>query len=177
MCFPIFRGDLAPLFGASAVAKEEGGNELAAQLPMMQNIMREFCSYSGFLSARILNGSGVAYLATDGYLPPMKPEALTLSRQAFNSGSPVFSALYLSEYGLLLDIYVPIYPPEGGSGEKPVSVLMMTAQVSGKITKVRLREIFYRFALKDRILVAFRRQRRCLCRGGNRRYLLRLYLF
>lgn len=129
------RGDLAPLFGASAVAKEEGGNELAAQLPMMQNIMREFCSYSGFLSARILNGSGVAYLATDGYLPPMKPEALTLSRQAFNSGSPVFSALYLSEYGLLLDIYVPIYPPEGGSGEKPVSVLMMTAQVSGKITE------------------------------------------
>ncbi len=145
-------GDLASLFGASAVAREEGDNELAAQLPMMQNIMREFCSYSGFLSARILNEKGVAYLATDGYLPPMKPEALTSSRQAFTSGRPVFSPLYLTGQGLLLDIYVPIYPPEENDNEKPVSVLMMTAQVSGKVTELLSNSVLSAEGEKTRLM-------------------------
>ncbi len=129
-------GDLAAIFGASDLAEENEGAGLAAQLPMMQNILREFCTYSGFLYARVLNGDGIAYIATDGHLPPMSETEITLTKTVFKDAEPKFSPLRMTPQGLEMDIYVPIHPPEGEDKAEPVGVLMMTRQVSGKITEL-----------------------------------------
>jgi PAS domain S-box-containing protein len=132
-------GDLRAIFGvAGADGLAEGqGSELAAQLPMMQNMLREFSTYSGFLNARILTRSGDAYIATDGYLPPMSEVQLAQAREAVASKSPRFTPLRKTAQGLEMDIYVPMFPPdvEEGGGEA-IGALMMTRQVTGKITEL-----------------------------------------
>lgn len=132
-------GDLRAIFGvAGAEGLVEGqGAELAAQLPMMQNMLREFSTYSGFLNARILTRSGDAYIATDGYLPPMSEVQAAQAREAVASKSPRFSALRKTAQGLEMDIYVPMYPPDAEeSGGEAIGALMMTRQVTGKITEL-----------------------------------------
>jgi len=133
-------GDLAAIFGAVSMGDEEfegEGSELAAQLPMMQNMLREFSTYSGFINARILNRDGDAYIATDGHLPPMLEEQLDQATAAIHDKEARFSPLRKTSQGLEMDVYVPIYSPD--SREKvdaPVGALMMTRQVSGKITEL-----------------------------------------
>jgi len=132
-------GDLRAIFGvAGAEGLAEGqGSELAAQLPMMQNMLREFSTYSGFLNGRILTRSGDAYIVTDGYLPPMSEVQLAQAREAVASKLPRFSPLRKTAQGLEMDIYVPMFPPdvEDGGGEA-IGALMMTRQVTGKITEL-----------------------------------------
>ncbi|QGY40204.1 PAS domain-containing protein [Pseudodesulfovibrio cashew] len=131
-------GDLAGIFGAAATDGGDGdlpGVDLAAQLPMMQNMLREFSDYSGFVKARILNRKGQAYIATDGYLPPLNDGQLKQARAAVEQGSPRFSPLRRTPKGIEMDVYVPVYSPEAQAGDdKPVGALMMTRQVSGEIT-------------------------------------------
>ncbi|QJB57142.1 HD domain-containing phosphohydrolase [Pseudodesulfovibrio sp. zrk46] len=133
-------GDLAAIFGA--VALDEGeydgeGSELAAQLPMMQNMLREFSTYSGFINARILNRNGDAYIATDGHLPPMMEEQLEQATAAIKHREARFSPLRRTLQGVELDVYVPIYSPDARENiDEPVGALMMTRQVSGKITEL-----------------------------------------
>ncbi|CCH49991.1 HD domain-containing phosphohydrolase [Pseudodesulfovibrio piezophilus] len=135
-----FDGDLAGIFGAVAIEDDDSqgeGAELAAQLPMMQNMLREFSTYSGFVNARILNRHGDAYIATDGYLPPMLPEQLEQATESMKSGKPRFSPLRKTLQGLEMDVYVPLYSPDGAENEEaPIGALMMTRQVSGKITEL-----------------------------------------
>jgi len=133
-------GDLASIFGAVAADEEDledDGAELAAQLPMMQNMLREFSTYSGFLNARVLNRNGNAYIATDGHLPPMTGGQITLAQSAVSGKIPQFSPLRKTPQGLEMDIYVPMFPPDAGedSGEA-IGSLMMTRQVTGKITEL-----------------------------------------
>jgi len=132
--------DLAAIFGAAPMSENDAeidGNALAAQLPMMQNLLREFSTYSGFLNARVLSRTGHAYIATDGHLPPMQEEQLMQARKAMKSREPRFSALRKTQLGLEVDVYVPIYPPESiEQGGAPVGALMMTRQVAGKITEL-----------------------------------------
>lgn len=133
-------GDLAAIFGAIAleeIDEEVEGAELAAQLPMMQNMLREFSTYSGFLNARILNRHGDAYIATDGHLPPMMEEQLEQAQASISSKEPRFSPLRRTQQGMELDVYVPIYSPEAREKiDAPIGALMMTRQVSGKITEL-----------------------------------------
>jgi PAS domain S-box-containing protein len=133
-------GDLSSVFGAVAVTDGESegdGEDLAAQLPMMQNMLREFSTYSGFLNARILTRGGDAYIATDGYLPPMSEVQTALATEAVTSKQPRFSPLRKTGQGLEMDIYVPMFAPDADSetGEA-IGSLMMTRQVSGKITEL-----------------------------------------
>lgn len=129
-------GDLAAFFGARGMNPDEPGAELVEQLPMMQNMLREFCTYSGFISARILNREGQAYLASDGHLPPMSKENRLRATKAIKDKAPSFSSLRNSDQGLAMDIFVPVYPPEAAKNDKPVAVLMLTRQVTGKITEL-----------------------------------------
>lgn len=133
-------GDLASIFGAVPMSGQEGETEvnpLAAQLPMMQNVLREFSTYSGILNARILNRRGEAYIATDGYLPPMLDEQLEQAWKAIEERRPRFSPLRKTALGIEVDVYVPIYSPEAREGvDPPVGALMMTSQVAGKITEL-----------------------------------------
>ncbi|MGL1861685.1 MAG: PAS domain-containing protein [Pseudodesulfovibrio sp.] len=133
-------GDLASIFGAVAMDDEDTeveGAELAAQLPMMQNMLREFSTYSGFLNARILSRDGHAYIATDGHLPPMTGGQITSAQAAVTNKIPQFSPLRKTPQGLEMDVYVPMFPPDGDddSGEA-IGSLMMTRQVTGKITEL-----------------------------------------
>ncbi|EGB14488.1 metal-dependent phosphohydrolase with PAS/PAC sensor [Pseudodesulfovibrio mercurii] len=140
-----FAGDLSNLFGrlhADGAAGGEEGTTLAEQLPMMENMLREFSTYAGFLNARILSRKGEAYIATDGYLPPMNQEQTGLAMAAIRDNGPQYSTLRKTAQGLEMDIFVPVFPPDavGGTdetpGQKAVGVLMMTRQISGKITEL-----------------------------------------
>jgi PAS domain S-box-containing protein len=133
-------GDLSAIFGSVAMGEgvvEGEGAELAAQLPMMQNMLREFSTYSGFLNARILTRGGDAYIATDGYLPPMSQEQTALAIDAVSSKHARFSPLRKTAQGLEMDIYVPMFAPDGNdeNGEA-IGALMMTRQVTGKVTEL-----------------------------------------
>ncbi|WP_319468381.1 HD domain-containing phosphohydrolase [uncultured Pseudodesulfovibrio sp.] len=131
-------GDLAAIFGAVAMEEgeiEEDGAELAAQLPMMQNMLREFSTYSGFTNARILNREGEAYIATDGHLPPMSDNQLDLAQESVKTKKPVYSPFRKTPQGLALDVYVPIFSPDAREDmADAIGALMMTRQVAGKIT-------------------------------------------
>jgi len=133
-------GDLAAIFGAIAMSEDdalEDGAALAEQLPMMQNMLREFSTYSGFLNARILNREGHAYIATDGHLPPMADTQIGLAQASIASKGAQFSPLRKTPQGIEMDIYVPIFPPEAGEdNSNAIGVLMMTRQVTGKITEL-----------------------------------------
>jgi len=139
-----YAGDLSNLFGAlhSDRAVEGDDATLAEQLPMMENMLREFSTYSGFLNARILSRKGEAYIATDGYLPPMNQEQAALAAAAIEANGPQYSSVRKTAQGVEMDVFVPIYPPEAvgrtdGKSDRPaVGVLMMTRQVSGKITEL-----------------------------------------
>ncbi|WP_338667775.1 HD domain-containing phosphohydrolase [Pseudodesulfovibrio methanolicus] len=140
-----YAGDLSNLFGrlhSDQSVEGQEGMTLAEQLPMMENMLREFSTYAGFLNARILSRKGEAYIATDGYLPPMNQEQTGLAMAAIKQDKPQYSTLRKTAQGLEMDIFVPVYPPDavGGteetSGRKAVGVLMMTRQISGKITEL-----------------------------------------
>ncbi|BDQ33424.1 HD domain-containing phosphohydrolase [Pseudodesulfovibrio portus] len=139
-----FDGDLSSLFGAirDDGDVEEDGSSLAEQLPMMENMLREFSTYAGFVNARILSKEGEAYIATDGHLPPMSEEQINAAKGSIRDNSPKYSSLRKTQLGMEMDVYVPIYPPDavGGTDEGPlegaVGSLMMTRQISGKITEL-----------------------------------------
>jgi len=140
-----YAGDLSNLFGRLHSDQSKEGQEgatLAEQLPMMENMLREFSTYAGFLNARILSRKGEAYIATDGYLPPMNQEQAGLAMEALEQGEPQYSTLRKTAQGLVMDVFVPVYPPDalGGTdetvGQQAVGVLMMTRQISGKITEL-----------------------------------------
>jgi len=132
--------DMTAIFGVPDMENSELSEDdmqIAAQLPMMQNMLREFSTYTGFLTARILNTKGQAYIATDGYLPPLGEMQLKAAAKVVSSSKPAFSPLRKTEQGLVIDTFVPIMPPDSeGTGRKPVGVLMMTRQVTGKITEL-----------------------------------------
>lgn len=133
----MYKGDLASIFGGMGETAPEDMADIAAQLPMMQNMLREFSTYSGFLAARVLNRSGLAYIATDGHLPPLSVTQTRIAQQAMESGRSAFSPLRKTQYGLELDVCVPMFPPDaGGNTGKAVGALMMTRQVTGKITEL-----------------------------------------
>jgi PAS domain S-box-containing protein len=139
-----FDGDLSSLFGAirDDGDVEEDGSSLAEQLPMMENMLREFSTYAGFVNARILSKEGEAYIATDGHLPPMSEEQINAAKGSIRDNAPKYSSLRKTQLGMEMDVYVPIYPPDavGGTDEGPqegaVGSLMMTRQISGKITEL-----------------------------------------
>jgi PAS domain S-box-containing protein len=140
-----YAGDLSNLFGKLHAEQNVEGQEgatLAEQLPMMENMLREFSTYAGFLNARILSRKGEAYIATDGYLPPMNQEQIGLCMAAIEQDGPQYSTVRKTAQGLEMDVFVPVYPPDavGGTeetaGQKAVGVLMMTRQISGKITEL-----------------------------------------
>jgi PAS domain S-box-containing protein len=129
-------GDLSAIFGSVPGERDEDASDLAVQLPMMKNILREFSTYSGFLNARIISREGQAYIATDGYLPPMSDRQVALSQACMRDHQAKFSPLRKTSQGLEMDILAPIYPPESDDDAKPVGALMMTRQVTGKLTEL-----------------------------------------
>ena len=139
----LMNGDLTALLAPEQLPLENGQEQeseaiqLAAQLPMMRNLLGEFVSYSGFLGGRIVNRQGQAYIATDASTAPMTALQGEYARQVLETANPAFSALRRGINGLVLDIFLPIFPPQfEGDGNKPVGVLMLSRGVSNKLNEL-----------------------------------------
>ena len=134
------QGDLTAIFGAVAPEDVDSGSEgaaLAAQLPMMQNMLREFSTYSGFTNARILNAKGEVYIATDGHLPPMEDDQFDHAMEAIKECKATFSPLRKTAQGLEMDVFVPVFAPDARDDKDPaIGALMMTRQITGTITEL-----------------------------------------
>lgn len=111
--------------------------QLAEQLPMMQNLLREFTQYSGFLSGRIINRSGLSYIATDAGTRPLNKDQALLTQQALRENRIIYSPAKATGNGLILHIYLPI-PALQMSDEttRPVAVLQLSKNISGKVNEI-----------------------------------------
>lgn len=101
--------------------------QLAAQLPMMQSLLLEFTRITDYQAGRVVNRNGMVFIATDAATAPLRADQLVLVRQALKSRSPQFAPLRHTEQGLVLEAFLPIFPPESsGHPMSPVAVLLLT---------------------------------------------------
>jgi PAS domain S-box-containing protein len=124
--------DLTPLLTPSN--KGDEASMLSQQLPMMRSLLSEFASYAGFVSGRIINTSGQTYIATDAATTPLSPLQAEYVKATLASKGPHFAPARMGTNGLMLDMFLPIFPPQFTEGkDAPVAVLMLSRIVSGKI--------------------------------------------
>jgi PAS domain S-box-containing protein len=124
-----------PLPGQSVA--DEGVAQLAAQLPMMQSLLVEFTRITGYLGARVVNRSGTVYIATDATTTPLSAEQMAWISQVLQSHKPEFGPLRNTSFGLVLEAFLPIFPPEASGLDKtPVAVLMLTKLVGERIDQM-----------------------------------------
>lgn len=135
----LLEGDVASLFASpvtSSASQQEDVSSLAQQLPMMRNMLREFTSYSGFLSSRIVNKRGETYIASETGVPRLSQEQMDRVKSVLETGHTAFSNIYLTANGMVLDIFMPIFPPQVDDGsEKPLSVLILSRIVTPRIAE------------------------------------------
>lgn len=111
--------------------------QLATQLPMMQNLLQEFTRYAGFLSGRIINRSGQSFIATDANTTPLDKAQMQQVQQTLQDARPQFSPVSYTGNGLSMQIYLPLLPPSAEPERTaPVAVLQLTKLVSGKINEL-----------------------------------------
>ncbi|UZP66913.1 PAS domain-containing protein [Desulfovibrio mangrovi] len=126
--------DLAPML--TPTGKDDDSALLAQQLPMMRSLLSEFASYAGFVSGRIINTSGQTYIATDAATTPLSQMQADYVKATLAAKAPHFAPARMGSNGLLLDMFLPIYPPQFEEGKgSPVAVLMLSRIVSGKISE------------------------------------------
>jgi len=112
-----------------------GVNALAAQMPMMEDLLKGFVSFSGYISGRIVNRDAQTYIGTDMGISALNESQIEYSKKMFNEKhSALFAPLRRAEPGLVLDIFLPIYPPafyDNADSGNPVGVLILSRLVSG----------------------------------------------
>lgn len=118
-------------------ATQPDDSTLAQQLPMMRNLLDEFSTYAGFSGGRIINRFGQTYIATNANVSALSQQQLNFVNKVLTKPDVYFSPVHNSSNGLTFDMFLPVYPPEfEGDTTKPVSVLMLSKLVSGKITEI-----------------------------------------
>ncbi len=133
--------DLSRLLGAPLPDSDDMNNleqdAVAAQLPMMNQLLVEFTRYAGFTSGRVVNSSGQSYIATDASTTSLSGQRLAYAMQTLQKNTPLYAPMTGSPNGLLLDIYLPISPPMSEqTGEPPVAVLILSRPVSEKVSEL-----------------------------------------
>lgn len=117
---------------------DEGVAALAAQLPMMQSLLLEFTRISGYLGGRVVNRSGTVYIATDATTTPLRIDQMGMVKQVLQSREPKFGPLQYTGLGLVLEVFLPIFPPEAsGLDQTTVAVLMLTKVVGERINEMQ----------------------------------------
>ncbi len=117
-----------------STTEETGNEQISQQLPLMENILREFQESSIFESARVINRGGYSYISTDSKTKTLQPEQRQLAELAIIQNHSQFSAAKMTEGGLTLTFCVPIRPPQ--TDNQAVSALMLNVNVSNKITEI-----------------------------------------
>jgi len=101
--------------------------QLSAQLPMMQSLLLEFTRISGYAGGRVVNRNGTVFIATDATTTPLRVDQMEMVKQTLQVQQPQFGPLRYSEQGLMLEVFLPIFPPEASGLEQvPVAVLLLT---------------------------------------------------
>lgn len=124
-----------PLPGQEGV--DDDVAQLSAQLPMMQSLLLEFTRISGYMGGRVVNRNGTVFIATDAATTPLRVDQMEMVKQTLQVQQPRFGPLRYSEQGLMLEVFLPIFPPEASGLEPiPVAVLLLT-----KVTGERLKSL------------------------------------
>lgn len=135
----LIEGDVAQLVSGPLPGQkdlDEGLSQLAAQLPMMQNLLLEFTHISGYLGGRVVNSDGTVYIATDAATTPLRTDQMEIIGQVLQGQSPAFGPLRHTKQGLVLEAYLPILPLEAsGLGKTPVAVLLLTRVAGEKLSQ------------------------------------------
>lgn len=133
----LIEDDVALLVSGPLPGQEELSHEIAqlsAQLPMMQSLLIEFTRFSGYTGARIVNRNGTVFISTDAATTPLRSDQNEMAQQVFQMHAPRFAPLRYSEQGMIMEAYLPIFPPDAsGLDPVPVSVLLLTKDVSENI--------------------------------------------
>ena len=136
----LIQDDISLLVSGSLPGQGEVSDEIAqlsVQLPMMQSLLIEFTRISDYRDARVVNQNGTVFISTDAATTPMRNDQMEMVKQVLQSQKPQFGPLHPSEQGLILEAFLPIFPPEAsGLEHTPVAVLLLT-----RITGERLKAI------------------------------------
>lgn len=136
----LIEDDVALLVSGPLPGQEGASNEIAqlsAQLPMMQSLLIEFTRISGYLGGRVVNRNGTVFIATDAATTPLRTDQMQMVKQVLQTQQAQFGSLRHSDQGLLLEAYLPIFPPEAsGLEQTPVAVLLLT-----KVMGERLKDL------------------------------------
>ncbi len=108
-------------------------NDLYSQLPLMQNMLRDFTNYAEFSQARIINARGETYIYTEPVINPLSDSQKNCVKNTLSSGEISYAPLRITPNGLSMDIFMPILPPQADPSTKPVAVLMLSKIVTGKL--------------------------------------------
>jgi len=112
--------------------------QLSAQLPMMQSLLVEFTRISGYSGARVVNQNGTVFISTDAATTPLRVDQMDMVKQTLQMQKPQFAPLRYSEQGMLLESFLPIFPPEAsGLEQQPVAVLLLTKVVGERINVLK----------------------------------------
>lgn len=155
----LIEGDVSILVNRHLYQESPQGAPYAAlseQLPMMENLLKEFVVYSGFLSGRVINRNGQAYIATHAATVPLSDRQKTLVQSTFSAKKTQFAPLRSSANGMVLDFFLPILPPEGATEEpaQPVAVLMLSKMVTQKMSELLSRSPLARESERIRLIQA-----------------------
>lgn len=124
-----------PMPGQSGFSNEIA--QLAAQLPVMQSLLLEFTRISDYQAGRVVNRNSTAFIATDAATTPLREDQITMVERVLQTHAPQFGPLRHSEQGLLLEAFLPIFPPDAsGLDNPPVAVLHLT-----KLTGERMKAL------------------------------------
>ncbi|MDR0826787.1 MAG: PAS domain-containing protein [Desulfovibrio sp.] len=111
--------------------------QLSSQLPLMRTMLSEFVSFSGFVSARIVNSRAETYMSTEATYPPLSSVQKKLALQVVQNARRIYAPLEIHPKGITLDIYLPILPPSyQGTTSKPVAVMILSQLVDSKLSEV-----------------------------------------
>lgn len=112
-------------------------SQLSAQLPMMQNLLIEFTRISGHIGGRVVNRNGTVYIATDATTTPLRPDQAEIVKKVLDIRQDQFGPLRHTAHGLVLESYLPIFPPGGSSKDvRPVAVLILAKAVSDRMSEL-----------------------------------------
>lgn len=125
-----------PLPGQASV--DEGLAQLSAQLPMMQSLLIEFTRITGYTGGRVVNPSGTVYIATDATTTPLRADQMGFVNQVLKTQEVKFAPIQNTPVGLVLESFLPIFPPEAsGLDPAPVAVLLLTKVIGERINQMQ----------------------------------------
>lgn len=108
--------------------------QLSAQLPMMQSLLFEFTRISGYTGGRVVNHNGTVFIATDAATTPLRIDQMEMVKKALQAQIPQFAPLRHSEQGMVMEAFLPIFPPEAsGLEQSPVAVLLLSKVVGERL--------------------------------------------